>query len=158
MQVKTSRSENNKTERQVKDFAEHAGADECRHDESALIEEVDKLRCKVHKLESDNSTLRVGLVEKRRLEEESKDIRKQLEASKCELAVLRNYVYKLTESDNPITDKAIESMKETIAGYRIVIVGGHQRPVDRQMFRLLTKRIMLISLRILSAIQNNISS
>ncbi len=111
-----------------KDFpliAEHAGADECRHDESVLIEEVDKLRRKVHQLESDNSTLRAGLAEKRRLEEEAKDIRKQLEASKRELAVLRNYVYKLTESDNPITDKTIESMKETIAGYRIVIVGGH---------------------------------
>ena len=125
VQVKTSRSENNKTKRQVKDFVEHAGADECRHDESVLIEEVDKLRRKVHKLESDNSTLRAGLAEKRRLEEESKDIRKQLEASKRELAVLRNYVYKLTESDNPITDKTIESMRETIAGYRIVIVGGH---------------------------------
>ena len=125
VQVKTSRPENNKTERQVKDFAEHAGADECRHDESVLIEEVDKLRRKVHQLESDNSTLRAGLAEKRRLEEEAKDIRKQLEASKRELAVLRNYVYKLTESDNPITDKTIESMKETIAGYRIVIVGGH---------------------------------
>lgn len=125
VQVKTSRSENNKTKRQVKDFVEHAGADECRHDESVLIEEVDKLRRKVHKLESDNSTLRAGLAEKRRLEEESKDIRKQLEASKRELAVLRNYVYKLTESDNPITDKKIESMRETIAGYRIVIVGGH---------------------------------
>ena len=125
VQVKTSRPENNKTERQVKDFAEHAGADECRHDESVLIEEVDKLRRKVHQLESDNSTLRAGLAEKRRLEEEAKDIRKQLEASKRELAVLRNYVYKLTESDNPITDKTIESMRETIAGYRIVIVGGH---------------------------------
>lgn len=125
VQVKTSRSENNKTKRQVKDFVEHAGADECRHDESVLIEEVDKLRRKVHKLESDNSTLRAGLAEKRRLEEESKDIRKQLEASKRELAVFRNYVYKLTESDNPITDKTIESMRETIAGYRIVIVGGH---------------------------------
>ena len=125
VQVKTSRSENNKTKRQVKDFVEHAGADECRHDEFVLIEEVDKLRRKVHKLESDNSTLRAGLAEKRRLEEESKDIRKQLEASKRELAVFRNYVYKLTESDNPITDKTIESMRETIAGYRIVIVGGH---------------------------------
>lgn len=125
VQVKTSRSENNKTKRQVKDFVEHAGADECRHDEFVLIEEVDKLRRKVHKLESDNSTLRAGLAEKRRLEEESKDIRKQLEASKRELAVFRNYVYKLTESDNPITDKKIESMRETIAGYRIVIVGGH---------------------------------
>lgn len=101
VQVKTSRSENNKTKRQVKDFVEHAGADECRHDESVLIEEVDKLRRKVHKLESDNSTLRAGLAEKRRLEEESKDIRKQLEASKRELAVLRNYVYKLTKAIIP---------------------------------------------------------
>ncbi len=125
VQVKTGRPENDKTERQVKDFAEHIGTDGCGHDESVLIEEVDKLRRRVHKLESDNSSLRASLAEKRRLEKESKDIRKQLEASKRELAVLRNYVYKLTESDNPITDKTIESMRETISGYRIVIVGGH---------------------------------
>ncbi len=125
VQVRTGKPENDKTERQVKDFAEHTGIDGCEHDESVLIEEVDKLRHKVHKLESDNSSLRANLAEKRRLEKESKDIRKQLEASKRELAALRNYVYKLTESDNSITDKTIESMRETIAGYRIVIVGGH---------------------------------
>ena len=39
-----------------------------------LFEEVDKLRRKVHKLESDNSSLRASLAEKRRLEEESKNI------------------------------------------------------------------------------------
>ena len=125
VQVRTGRPENDKTERQIKDFVEHTETDGCGHDESVLIEEVDKLRRKVHKLESDNSSLRASLAEKRRLKEESKDIRKQLDASKHELAVLRNYVYKLTESDNPITDKTIESMRETIAGYRIVIVGGH---------------------------------
>ena len=125
VQVRTGRPENDKTERQIKDFVEHTETDGCGHDESVLIEEVDKLRRKVHKLESDNSSLRASLAEKRRLKEESKDIRKQLDASKHELAVLRNYVYKLTESDNPITDKKIESMRETIAGYRIVIVGGH---------------------------------
>lgn len=65
------------------------------------------------------------MAENRKLEEELKDIRKQLEASNRELAVLRNYVYNLTENDNPIIDKPIESMKEMIAGYRIVIVGGH---------------------------------
>ena len=125
VQVKTGKLGNVKTERKVKDFAEPAESNGCRHDESVLIEEVDKLRRKVHKLESDNSSLRASLAEKRRLEEESKDIRKQLEASNRELAVLRNYVYHLTENDNIITDKTIESMKETIAGYRIVIVGGH---------------------------------
>ncbi len=125
VQVKTGGPGNIKTERQAKDFEKYAGTEECRYDESVLIEEVDKLRRKVHKLESDNSSLRASLADKRKLEEESKDIRKQLEASNRELAVLRNYVYKLTESDNPITDKTIEGMKETIAGCRIVIVGGH---------------------------------
>ena len=125
VQIRTARTGKSKTERQVKDCTEHTGTEECRHDESVLSEEVDKLRRKVRRLESDNSSLRVSLAEKRRLEEESKDIRKQLEASNRELAVLRNYVYKLTENDNPITDKTIESMKETIAGYRIIIVGGH---------------------------------
>lgn len=125
VQVKVSRPENVETEQQIKDFEEYAKTDEGRYDEPALFEEVDKLRRKVHKLESDNSSLRAILAEKRRLEEESKDIRKQLEASNRELAVLRNYVYNLTENDNSIPDKPIESMKETIAGYRIVIVGGH---------------------------------
>ena len=125
VRVKAGRPGNVKTESQIKEYAKPAETDGCRHDEPVLFEEVDKLRRKVHKLESDNSSLRASLAEKRKLEEESKDIRKQLEASNRELAVLRNYVYNLTESDNPITDKTIESMKETIAGYRIVIVGGH---------------------------------
>lgn len=125
VQVLAGRSGNAKTERQVKDSAEPSKTDGCRRDEPVFLEELDKLRRKVHKLESDNSSLRASLAEKRRLEEESKDIRKQLDASNRELAVLRNYVYNLTESDNPITDKTIESMKETIASYRIVIVGGH---------------------------------
>ena len=71
VQVKTGGPGNIKTERQAKDFEKYAGTEECRYDESVLIEEVDKLR------------------------------------------------------DNPITDKTIEGMKETIAGCRIVIVGGH---------------------------------
>ncbi len=125
VQVKTGKPENGKTVRQVKDSAEYAGTDADRHDESVLIEEVDKLRRKVRRLESDNGSLRAGLAEKRRLEEEAKDIREQLEASNRELAALRDYVYKLTEDDHPVTDKTIKSMKETIAGYRIVIVGGH---------------------------------
>lgn len=125
VQVKIGRQEDGKDKKQVKEYAELAGTDECRHDEPALFEEVDKLRRKIHKLESDNSSLRASLAEKRRIEEESKDIRKQLEASNRELAALRNYVYHLTERDNPITDKTVESMKETIAVYRIVIVGGH---------------------------------
>lgn len=125
VQVNAGRSGNVKTERQVKEYAEPAGTDGGRPDEMVLLGEVDKLRRKVHKLESDNSSLCASLAEKRRLEVESKDIRKQLEASNHELAVLRNYVYNLTESDNPIKDNTIESMKETIAGYRIVIVGGH---------------------------------
>ena len=50
MQIKTGNLENNKTERQVMDFTEHAGTDGCRHDESVFIEEVDKLRRKVRKL------------------------------------------------------------------------------------------------------------
>lgn len=125
VQVKTDRPRNVKTEKKGKECAESAGTDGHGPDEQALFEEVDKLRRKVHKLESDNGSLRAGLAEKRKLEEELKDIRKQLEASNRELAALRNYVYNLTENDNPITNKTIESMKETIAGYRIVIVGGH---------------------------------
>lgn len=125
VQVLTGGTEDVKIERQIKNFAEHVGTDDHKRDESAFFEEVDKLRRKVHKLESDNSSLRASLTDKRRLEEESKDIRKQLEASNRELAVLRNYVYNLTEDDNPTTDKTIESMKDTIACYRVVIVGGH---------------------------------
>lgn len=125
VQVKAGRTGNVKIERQVKEYAEPDETDGCRHDESMLFEEVEILHRKIHKLESDNSCLRASLAEKRRLEEESKDIRKQLEVSNRELAVLRNYVYNLTENDNSITDKTIESMKETIASYRIVIVGGH---------------------------------
>ncbi|MDE7176965.1 MAG: hypothetical protein K2O59_04050 [Lachnospiraceae bacterium] len=76
VQVKTGELGKVKTERQVMDFAEPVGTDRCRHDEPEHFEEVDQLRRKVLNLESDNSSLRAGLAEKRRLEEELKDIRK----------------------------------------------------------------------------------
>lgn len=131
MKVTVSKPGNVKTEKQIKKQAEPAVAEVSIHDENALLEEIDKLRCKVRKLESDNSNLRANLSEKRRIEEESKDISNQLEASNRELAVLRNYVYNLTENDNPVTDKSIKNMKETIAGYRIVIIGGHLKWVSK---------------------------
>lgn len=125
VQVKVSKLESVNTERQIKESTKHTKTKDCIYDEDALLEEINRLRRKVHKLESDNTNLRANLSEKRRTEDEIKDIRDRMEASNRELAALRNYVYNLTENDNPITDRTLEKMKDKIANYRIVIVGGH---------------------------------
>lgn len=95
------------------------------YSENVLLDEINMLRRKVHKLESDNYSLRAEIADRKRKDEEIKAVRQQLEAANSELVSLRDYVYNLTEEDSPIQEEDINSMKEAIAKLRIVIVGGH---------------------------------
>ncbi len=99
--------------------------------EKRVLEELETLRRKVHKLEADNGMLRTDLSEKRKVDEENKSIKAQLESSNRELAALRSYVYGLTESDKPVESESVELMKQAIAGLRIIIVGGHPNWVSK---------------------------
>lgn len=97
----------------------------------ALLAEIDTLRRKVHKLETDNNNLRVDLADKRRAEEKAKKYGDQLEAANRELVALRDYVYNLTEDDSMILQVSVEAMKEKLSKQRIVIIGGHSNWVSK---------------------------
>ena len=105
--------------------------DEQVYNEKRLLEELDTLRRKVHKLEADNNNLRVDLSEKRKLDEENKSLRAQADSNNRELAALRSYVYNLTEEDVPVQNESIEKMKREIETRRIIIVGGHPNWVSK---------------------------
>lgn len=103
----------------------HAEEDAPRYNETALINEMDVLRRKVHKLENDNKGLRTELSEKKSIIDENRDIAKRLDDATCELAALRSYVYNLTEDEEPVKGVSLDEMKSTIARRRIVLIGGH---------------------------------
>jgi hypothetical protein len=99
--------------------------------EEALIEEINVLRRKVHKLEADNKGLRSELSEKRRIEEDAKALRERSENANRELVALRDYVYNLTEDDRPDQSISIDAMKKFLSEKRIVIIGGHSNWVSK---------------------------
>lgn len=101
------------------------------YSEKRLLEELDTLRRKVHKLEADNNNLRVDLSEKRKVDEDNKNLRTQAERANRELAALRSYVYNLTEEDSPVKSESVEQMKLELKSKRIVIVGGHTNWVSK---------------------------
>lgn len=105
--------------------------DKKQYSEDALVSELEALRRKVHKLETENNNLRFDLADKRRAEEDARTVRDQLEAYGRELAALRNYVYNLTEEDDPTQTVSIDKMKEVISEQRIVIIGGHSNWVSK---------------------------
>ena len=99
--------------------------------EEALIEEINALRRKVHKLEADNKGLRSELSEKRRIEEDAKALRERSENANRELVALRDYIYNLTEDDRPDQSVSIDAMKKFLSEKRIVIIGGHSNWVSK---------------------------
>lgn len=96
-----------------------------------ILEELEILRRKIHKLESDNSSLRIDLSKKRKTEEENKELNAQMKCVKRELAALRSYVYGLTEQDEPVESESVEQMKREISTLRIIIIGGHTNWVSK---------------------------
>lgn len=101
------------------------------YDEEVLLAEVEALRRKVRKLEADNDSLRGELSDKRKVQEEAKTVKDRLEAANRELAVLRDYVYNLTEEDSPEQSVSLSAMKEVLSGKRIVIIGGHSNWISK---------------------------
>ncbi len=94
-------------------------------DEDYLMQELDRLRRKIHKLEADNKELRENLSKNKYLEEEVRRSQSRFEEANKELASLKSYVYSLTESDAPVEDESVATMREAISSLRIVIIGGH---------------------------------
>lgn len=107
------------------------GQEETRYNEARLLEELDALRRKVHKLEVDNNNLRANLSENRKIDEDYKKLKIQAENANRELAALRSFVYNLTEKDAPVKSESVEKMKKELEDSRIIIVGGHTNWVSK---------------------------
>ncbi len=105
--------------------------DKPEYNESTLLAEMDSLRRKLHKAESEIAGLRTELSEKKKLEEDYKDLNCRFESSSRELAALRNYVYNLENEDQPADDTSVEDMKKAISSFKIIIVGGHTKWVTK---------------------------
>ena len=104
-------------------------ADEIKDD---LISELESLKRKLHMLESANGSLRSDLQEKKKLEEERKQLINELEGDKRELSALRSFVYSHSNDDvEQETDISIQDMKKHLSGLRIVIIGGHPNWVSK---------------------------
>ena len=104
-------------------------ADEINDD---LISELESLKRKLHMLESANSSLRSDLHEKKKLEEERKQLINELEDDKRELAALRSFVYSHSnDDDEQESEISIQDMKKHLSGLRIVIIGGHPNWVSK---------------------------
>ena len=99
--------------------------------EETLIAELDALRRKIHKLESDNENLREGVADRKKQTEDNREMRDQLDAANRELAALRSYVYNLTEEEQPESKVSLEDMTESIGKLRVVIIGGHTNWVNK---------------------------
>lgn len=131
VKIPDAKPKKRETAKQPKKPSSETGAAQSQYNEAALLSEIDSLRRKVHKLESDNNGLRTEIAYLRRKEEEAKVVRDQLEAANSELASLRDYVYNLTEEDAPAQTASTPCMKEAISNLRIVIIGGHSNWVSK---------------------------
>lgn len=96
-----------------------------------MLSEINDLRRKIHRLESDNGDLRKEIDNKRILEKENGVLKEQLEDANRELAVLRDYVYKLTDEDVSQESVSVDEMKECISKFNVIIVGGHNNWVSK---------------------------
>ena len=101
-------------------------------EKDTLVSEIDKLRRKIHLLETDNSQLRAELSIKRKVEEESRSTKDKLNIASRELAALRTYVYNLSnEQEDVIDEVSLEDMKDAVKKKHIIIIGGHLKWVSK---------------------------
>ena len=105
--------------------------DKPQYKEETLIAELDELRRKIHKLESDNANLREVITDRKKQIEDNREMKDQLDAANRELAALRSYVYNLTEEEQPESKVSLEDMIEAVGKLRIVIIGGHSNWVSK---------------------------
>ena len=100
-------------------------------DGEIYVAEIEKLRLKVHQLESENGDLRARLSDHQRTADKERNVREQLESANRELAALRDYVYSLTEEDLTENTVSLADMKMTLVKMNVVIIGGHSNWVSK---------------------------
>ena len=107
-------------------------AKEQRYAEQDLLDEIKQLREKIHSMEQKNAKVQHNILIKQKTSKEYDVLKEEYDAQKEELVALREFVYKMTDKEDielPAND--IDSMKETLANKKIVIIGGHNNWVTK---------------------------
>ncbi len=109
----------------VKTPAENEQPDSPKYKEETLIADIDALHRKIHEQEGNIKVLRGEIAEYRKLAEENRKLKEQLDSDRKELVALREHVYSLTENDEADITVSVDEMKEYLNSLRVIIVGGH---------------------------------
>ena len=126
-EVMRGKSEPAKQIRPVKNKtpAENEHPDSPKYKEETLIADIDALHRKIHEQEGNIKVLRGEIAEYRKLAEENRKLKEQLDSDRKELVALREHVYSLTENDEADITVSVDEMKEYLNSLRVIIVGGH---------------------------------
>ena len=89
------------------------------------LDEIARLRSRLHEQEQKSSEFRSMYQESRKELEKSLEILRKYEDEHAELSALREYVYHLSE-DSPVSDFILaEEKQKMIQAKRVILVGGH---------------------------------
>ena len=126
-EVMRGKSEPAKQIRPVKNKtpAENEHPDSPKYKEETLIADIDALHRKIHEQEGNIKVLRGEIAEYRKLAEENRKLKEQLDSDHKELTALREHVYSLTEDDEAVSTVSVDEMKEYLNHLKVIIVGGH---------------------------------
>ena len=105
--------------------AKDENLDAPKYKEETLIADIDALHRKIHEQEGNIKVLRGEIAEYRKLAEENRKLKEQLDSDHKELTALREHVYSLTEDDESVSTVSVDKMKEYLNSLRVIIVGGH---------------------------------
>lgn len=105
--------------------AENEHPDSPKYKEETLIADIDALHRKIHEQEGNIKVLRGEIAEYRKLAEENRKLKEQLDSDHKELTALREHVYSLTEDDEAVSTVSVDEMKEYLNHLKVIIVGGH---------------------------------
>ncbi len=101
------------------------------YSQEALLAEIESLRLKTHKQESQIKSLRAEMADKLKLAEENKRLASQYDSDRKELIALRDHVYNLTEEDEEDTSTSLQTMIDELREQRIIIIGGHPNWINK---------------------------
>lgn len=106
-------------------------AENNKYDEKELLQEIENLRAKVHRQESENKELRKQLKESERKISEHEASSIHFQEDRKELIALRNHVYSMTEGTEFVPEVSIDEMREMLQTKSIMIVGGNDNWVNK---------------------------
>ncbi len=101
------------------------------YSQEALLAEIESLRLKNHKQESQIKSLRAEMSDRIKLSEENRRLAAQYDSDRKELIALRDHVYNLTEEDEADDSTPLQTMIDELKEQRIIIIGGHPKWINK---------------------------